>query len=393
MLASINNISKVECLPIKETSIKHIDLKHEKLSGDNVFLTDTAKFIQQNLQKINKFDKSLNLQPTKSINNSINKTILSSLITAGVFANAPKDKLLHAVACAAISTGTAEVTGNPAIGFMVSADIGIGKEMIDGSSLNPKGSRDLKDLAADLKGACIGLAVSSAFWLYEYYLKQKQIKKIPNEIALSSYLAQNNKKFEFLLNNYPAKGALINLANQLKDKKEADNNIALEFNKQTKLFNSYLIINLKDELKAEKKRIYKTATENKDKLGKIFEIGSTSAMFIRQTAPFVNAAAGIIPKVSPIIRVLGKIAPGLSAVSTVKIAYDTVKDYQNPKLPQKVKAYSIGQLVFSGIGLASFFIPVIGLPLAVASISGSIALSIAKAKAMKTVGKVSVSDA
>jgi hypothetical protein len=74
------------------------------------------------------------------------------------------DKAKHAFVSAAIASGVSAATEKPLLGLAASVGVGIVKELIDGSRLNPGGSRDFKlngDLGADLMGAALGsLAIS-----------------------------------------------------------------------------------------------------------------------------------------------------------------------------------------------------------------------------------------
>lgn len=81
--------------------------------------------------------------------------------TAAVLFPGQRDKMKHAAGCAAISSTVAAVTGRPVVGFATAAGVGVAKELIDGSRLNPRGHRDFRlngDLGADLLGAALGAA-------------------------------------------------------------------------------------------------------------------------------------------------------------------------------------------------------------------------------------------
>jgi hypothetical protein len=74
------------------------------------------------------------------------------------------DKAKHAFVSAAIASTVSAVTEKPLLGLAASVAVGVAKEFVDGSRLNPKGSRDFRlngDLGADLMGAALGsLAIS-----------------------------------------------------------------------------------------------------------------------------------------------------------------------------------------------------------------------------------------
>lgn len=87
-------------------------------------------------------------------------TVAAGGAAALLFPGQP-DKMKHAAGCAAISGTVSAVTGRPLVGFAAGAGVGVAKELVDGSRLNPNGHRDFRlngDLGADLLGAALGAA-------------------------------------------------------------------------------------------------------------------------------------------------------------------------------------------------------------------------------------------
>jgi hypothetical protein len=85
-------------------------------------------------------------------------TVGAGLLAYGLFGG-QQDKVKHAAVSAAIAGTVGAITEKPWIGLAASVGVGVAKELIDGSRLNPRGHRDFRlngDLGADLLGASLG---------------------------------------------------------------------------------------------------------------------------------------------------------------------------------------------------------------------------------------------
>jgi hypothetical protein len=85
-------------------------------------------------------------------------TVGAGLLACGLFGG-QTDKVKHAAVSAAIAGTVGAITEKPWLGFAASVGVGVAKELIDGSRLNPRGQRDFRlagDLGADLLGASLG---------------------------------------------------------------------------------------------------------------------------------------------------------------------------------------------------------------------------------------------
>jgi len=87
-----------------------------------------------------------------------------SLVTAVaaeyLISGGQKDKMLHAAVGASLSTGVGLLLNNPLYGLASGVGAGALKEAVDGSALNPKGTRDWNDFWATGRGSLIGAAWS-----------------------------------------------------------------------------------------------------------------------------------------------------------------------------------------------------------------------------------------
>lgn len=72
------------------------------------------------------------------------------------------DKVRHAMVSAALTGTVSLLTGHRGLGIAAGIAVGVAKECIDGSRLNPKGHRDFSlkgDLGADAIGILMGAAI------------------------------------------------------------------------------------------------------------------------------------------------------------------------------------------------------------------------------------------